>query len=217
MPTAQISTVIQPVAPQGLFRNEPFIDFSDSANVHAMQTALTRVGDMLGHEYELIIGGERSRTAEKIESLNPARPAQVVGVHQKAGLEHAERAMKAALQAFATWQYVAVEERAALLLQAAELIRKRKFEFCAWLTYEVGKNRVEADADVAETIDFLEFYGREALRLDQAKTFSSTEPLSSQKSKRAKLALSAKTWRFLRSGAISRWWRSTRCWFGVSL
>src|SRR5271156_1178383 len=165
MPTAQISTVIQPVAPRGLFHNEPFLDFRDSANVHAMQTALTRVGDMLGHEYDIIIGGERSRTAEKIESLNPARPAQVVGVHQKAGLEHAERAMKAALQAFASWQYVAVEERAALLLQAAELIRKRKFEFCAWLTCEVGKNWVEADADVAETIDFLEFYARAALRL----------------------------------------------------
>jgi len=170
MPTAQISTVIQPVAPKGVFHNEPFIDFSDSANVHAMQAALTRVGDTLGHEYELIIGGERSRTADKIESLNPARPAQVVGVHQKAGLEHAERAMKAALEAFATWQYVAVEERAALLLQAADLIRKRKFEFCAWLTYEVGKNWVEADADVAETIDFLEFYAREALRLAQATT-----------------------------------------------
>jgi 1-pyrroline-5-carboxylate dehydrogenase len=65
MPTAQISTVIQPVAPHGVFRNEAFIDFSDSKNVHAMQTALTRVGDMLGHEYDLIIGGERSRTAEK--------------------------------------------------------------------------------------------------------------------------------------------------------
>ncbi len=170
MPTAQISTVIQPVSPKGVFRNEPFIDFSDFENVHAMQAALTRVGDMLGHEYELIIGGERSRTTEKIESLNPARPAQVVGVHQKAGLEHAERAMQAALDAFATWQYVAVDERAALLLQTAELIRKRKFEFCAWLTYEVGKNWVEADADVAETIDFLEFYAREALRLAQATT-----------------------------------------------
>ncbi len=170
MPTAQISTVIQPVAPRGAFHNEPFIDFRDSENVHAMQAALTRVGDMLGHEYELVIGGERSRTADKIESLNPARPAQVVGVHQKAGLEHAERAMRAALEAFATWQYVAVEERAALLLQTAELIRKRKFEFCAWLTYEVGKNWVEADADVAETIDFLEFYAREALRLAEATT-----------------------------------------------
>jgi 1-pyrroline-5-carboxylate dehydrogenase len=170
MPTAQISTVIQPVAPRGAFHNEPFIDFRDSENVHAMQAALTRVGDMLGHEYELVIGGERSRTTDKIESLNPARPAQVVGVHQKAGLEHAERAMRAALEAFATWQYVTVEERAALLLQTAELIRKRKFEFCAWLTYEVGKNWVEADADVAETIDFLEFYAREALRLAGATT-----------------------------------------------
>ncbi len=170
MPTAQISTVIQPVAPRGLFHNEPFIDFHDPENVHAMHAALTRVGDMLGHEYELVIGGERMRTAEKIESLNPARPAQVVGVHQKAGLEHAERAMEAALEAFASWQYVPVEERAALLLQAAELIRQRKFEFCAWLTYEVGKNWVEADADVAETIDFLEFYAREALRLAGATT-----------------------------------------------
>src|SRR5271154_2061301 len=170
MSTAQISTVIQPIAPRGEFRNEPFIDFHDSENVHAMQAALTRVGDMLGHEYELVIGGERSRTADKIESLNPARPAQIVGVHQKAGLEHAERAMQAALEAFATWQYVAVEERAALLLHTAELIRRRNFEFCAWLTYEVGKNWVEADADVAETIDFLEFYAREALRLAQATT-----------------------------------------------
>jgi 1-pyrroline-5-carboxylate dehydrogenase len=170
MSTAQISTVIQPIAPRGEFRNEPFIDFHDSENVHAMRAALTRVGDMLGHEYELVIGGERSCTASKIESLNPARPAQVVGVHQKAGLEHAERAMRAALEAFSTWQFVTVEERAALLLQTAELIRKRKFEFCAWLTYEVGKNWVEADADVAETIDFLEFYAREALRLARAIT-----------------------------------------------
>ena len=170
MPTTQISTVIQPVAPHGVFRNEPFVDFRNAENIHAMQAALTHVGDLLGHEYELIIGGQRSRTGEKIESLNPARPAQVVGIHQVAALEHAERAMKAALEAFATWQYVAVAERAALLLQTAELIRKRKFEFCAWLTYEVGKNWVEADADVAETIDFLEFYAREALRLAAATT-----------------------------------------------
>jgi 1-pyrroline-5-carboxylate dehydrogenase len=170
MPTAQISTVIQPVAPKGAFRNEPFIDFHTAENTHAMQAALTRVGDLLGHEYELIIGGQRSRTVDKIKSLNPARPSQIVGIHQVAGLEHAERAMKAALEAYDTWQFVAVEERAALLLQTADLIRKRKFEFCAWLTYEVGKNWAEADADVAETIDFLEFYAREALRLAGATT-----------------------------------------------
>ncbi|MBW4026962.1 MAG: L-glutamate gamma-semialdehyde dehydrogenase [Acidobacteria bacterium] len=170
MSTAQISTVILPLSPKGPFRNEPFTNFHDHANAHAMKEALVRVGDMLGHEYELVIGGERLRTAEKIRSVNPARPAQVVGVHQKAGAEHVEQTMQAALAAFEHWQYVAAEERAALLLKAAEIIRERKFEFCAWLTYEVGKNWAEADADVAETIDFLEFYAQEALRLAAATT-----------------------------------------------
>jgi len=135
-----------------------------------MKEALVHVGDLLGHEYELVIGGEHLRTSGKIESHNPAKPAQVVGIHQKAGAEHAEKAMQAALKAFETWKSAPVEERASLLLNAAEIIRTRKFEFCAWLTYEVGKNWAEADADVAETIDFLEFYAREALRLAQATT-----------------------------------------------
>jgi 1-pyrroline-5-carboxylate dehydrogenase len=91
-------------------------------------------------------------------------------VHQKAGAEHAEQAMAAALKAFENWSRTATEDRVSLLLGAAEIIRTRKFEFCAWLTYEVGKNWAEADADVAETIDFLEFYAREALRLAAATT-----------------------------------------------
>ena len=165
MATVALPTVIRPRSPQGEFKNEPFVDFSRHDNAQAMRQALIRVGDMLGHEYELVIGGERLRTKGKIESRNPSRPAQIVGIHQKAGAEHAEQAVEAALRAFATWQYVPVEERASLLLNAAEIIRERKFEFCAWLTYEVGKNWAEADADVAETIDFLEFYAREALRL----------------------------------------------------
>ncbi|MGC2545325.1 MAG: aldehyde dehydrogenase family protein, partial [Silvibacterium sp.] len=170
MATIEIPTVILPRTPQGEFRNEPFVDFSRHENAHAMREALTRVGDMLGHEYELVIGGERLRTTAKIVSRNPARPEQVVGIHQKAAAEHAEKAMQAALRAFETWQYTPAEERASLLLRAAEIIRDRKFEFCAWLTYEVGKNWAEADADVAETIDFLEFYARAALRLARATT-----------------------------------------------
>jgi len=170
MATVVLPTVIRPRSPQGEFKNEPFVDFSRHDNAQAMREALIRVGDMLGHEYELVIGGERLRTKGKIESRNPSRPAQIVGIHQKAGAEHAEQAVEAALRAFATWQYVPVEERASLLLNAAEIIRERKFEFCAWLTYEVGKNWAEADADVAETIDFLEFYAREALRLASTTT-----------------------------------------------
>jgi 1-pyrroline-5-carboxylate dehydrogenase len=170
MATLQTPTVILPRSPQGEFKNEPFIDFSKHENAHAMKEALTRVGDLLGHEYELIIGGERLRTSGKIESRNPARPAQIVGIHQKAGAEHAEKAMQSALEAFEKWKYSSVNDRTSLLLNAAEIIRTRKFEFCAWLTYEVGKNWAEADADVAETIDFLEFYAREALRLSKATT-----------------------------------------------
>jgi 1-pyrroline-5-carboxylate dehydrogenase len=170
MPTAELSTVIELRAPEGAFVNQPFTDFSREDIARAMRGALAKVGDQLGREYDLVIGGRRLRTSGKIESRNPANPAQVVGVHQKAGAEHAEQAMQAALQAFESWKRVSVEERASLLLRAAELLRERKLEFCAWLTYEVGKNWGEADADVAETIDFLEFYAREVLRLSQATT-----------------------------------------------
>jgi 1-pyrroline-5-carboxylate dehydrogenase len=170
MATVTLPTEIQPRSPQGEFRNEPFTNFKDPETARQTHAALDLVASQLGHEYDLIIGGHRLRTEGKIRSLNPARPAQVVGVHQKAGAEHAEKAMQAALGAFEIWSRTSVETRVSLLLNAAAIIRQRKIEFCAWLTYEVGKNWVEADADVAETIDFLEFYAREALRLAEAQT-----------------------------------------------
>ena len=170
MATATLPTSIQPRAPQGGFKNEPFTDFKNAENAREMRAALDLVASQLGREYDLVIGGERFKTEGKIKSLNPARPAQVVGVHQKAGAEHAEQAMECALTAFEAWRRVPVADRVSLLLGAAEIIRQRKFEFCAWLTYEVGKNWAEADADVGETIDFLEFYSREALRLAGATT-----------------------------------------------
>jgi 1-pyrroline-5-carboxylate dehydrogenase len=170
MATVTLTTEIEPRSPQGEFRNEPFTNFKDPETAREMKAALDSVAGHLGHEYDLIIGSQRLRTEGKIKSLNPARPSQVVGVHQKAGAEHAEKAMRAALEAFESWSRTSVETRVSLLLSAAQIIRKRKLEFCAWLTYEVGKNWAEADADVGETIDFLEFYSREALRLAQAKT-----------------------------------------------
>jgi 1-pyrroline-5-carboxylate dehydrogenase len=170
MATVPLPTEILRRAPQGTFQNEPFTDFKTPENRRKMQEALELVGAQLGREYPLIIGGHRLKTEGKIRSLDPSRPSQVVGVHQKAGAEHAEQAMQAALRAFDLWSRSTVDERTSLLLAAAEIIRKRKFEFCAWLTYEVGKNWAEADADVGETIDFLEFYAREALRLADART-----------------------------------------------
>jgi 1-pyrroline-5-carboxylate dehydrogenase len=156
-----------PLAP---FANEPFLDFSDPDIKRQQQAALAAVASELGREYDLVIGGQRVRTEAKIRSVNPARPAQLVGLHQAAGPEHAPVAMAAAQAAFPAWAATPVSTRVEFLFRAATLIRERKFLFNAWLAYEAGKNWAEADADTAECIDFLEFYAREALKLDAATT-----------------------------------------------
>ena len=170
MSTFSLPPELAAAAPQGLFRNEPFVDFSMAENKRRMEQALAQVGNGMGREYDMIVGGKRLRTSGKIVSTNPARPKEIVGIHQRASEEHVEEAVQAAHTAFASWSRTPVAERADLLFRVARRIRERSFEFCAWLTLEVGKNWAEADADVGETIDFLEFYGREALRLDGATT-----------------------------------------------
>src|SRR5438309_328731 len=141
------------------------MDFRNAENARAMRTAIDKVRGELGREYDLVIGGERVRTAEKIRSVNPANPAQVIGVHPKAGQEHVEPAMQAALAAFETWKHTGWEERAGLLFRTADILRRRKLEFNAWLVLEVGKNYDEAEADTCEAIDFCELYARQALHL----------------------------------------------------
>ena len=158
-----MATLEAPTRPQirlheGPFVNEPLTNFGKEENARKMRAALEKVRGQLGREYDLIIGGKRVRTKDKIKSINPAKPSQVVGLHQKAGKEHVEPAMQAALEAFESWSQASVEERSALLFRAGDLLRERKFEFCAWLVFEVSKNWAEADADIAETIDFCEYY-----------------------------------------------------------
>src|SRR5258708_8066001 len=133
-----------------------------------MRAALDPVRGQLGREYDVVIGGRRIRTADKIKSLNPARRSQVVGMHEKAGKEHVEPAMQAALEAFESWSRTSFEERISLLFRASDLLRERKFELMAWLVFEVSKNWAEADADIGETIDFCDYYAREAQRLSHA-------------------------------------------------
>jgi 1-pyrroline-5-carboxylate dehydrogenase len=160
-------TLCVPTTP---FKNEPLTDFGNAENARKMKAALTKVRAELGREYDMVIGNRLIKTTEKIKSVNPAKPSEVVGVFQSAGREHVEPAIQAAQQAFETWKRVSVEQRASLIHTVAGILRERKFEFAAWMVFEVGKNWAEADADIAETIDFAEFYAREALRLAQAKT-----------------------------------------------
>jgi 1-pyrroline-5-carboxylate dehydrogenase len=152
------------------FKNEPFLDFSRAENQRRMKEAIAKVRAQLGREYDLIINGERYKTEKKFTSINPSKPSEIIGTFQNAGAEDVQPAMDAALKAFETWSKVPVEERAQLLLRVAAAIRERKFEWAAWMVLEVGKNWAEADADVGETIDFAEFYAREALRLSTAET-----------------------------------------------
>ncbi len=146
------------------FKNEPFTDFSKPANKKAMEKALAKVRAQLGQEHPLVIGKEEIKTQDKLYSYNPAKPSEVIGIYQKATADLASKAVETAAATFEIWKNVPAKKRAEYLFKAAALMRKRKFEFSAMLTYEVGKTWPEADADTAEAIDFMEFYGREALR-----------------------------------------------------
>jgi 1-pyrroline-5-carboxylate dehydrogenase len=150
------------------FRNESFGDFSSSDRRVAMQRALRDISNMLGATYPLIIGGERITTSETIASVNPAEPRKVVGYACKADAELANQAIEVATAAFATWQHVPVAARAGVILRTAAMMRRRRAELATWMVYETSKSWVEADADVAEAIDFCDFYARSALQLQGA-------------------------------------------------
>lgn len=130
-----------------------------------MAAALKSVAAELGKDYDLVLGGERVSTPEKLISYNPGDKEQVVGCFSKADPELAERAIADAEKAFPSWSRTPAGERVRLLVEWARTLRERKFEYAAWMVYEVGKTWAEADADVAEAIDFAEFYAREMLRL----------------------------------------------------
>jgi len=150
------------------FTSEPGTDFSQPENVAAFRAALDVVRSQRDQIHPLYIGGEKISTAETIASLNPANPGEIVGCVSKATPELAARAVEAAAEAFETWRYVPYDERARYLFETARLMRARKHQFSALMVLEAGKSWLEADLDTAETIDYLEYYGREMLRLGPA-------------------------------------------------
>lgn len=149
------------------YKTEPLTDFSIEANKKAFEDALKKVEGYLGAEYDLVIGGERVKTEEKIVSYNPANKEEVIGYVSKANQELAEKAMQVADATFDTWRKSKPEMRADILFRAAAIVRRRKHEFSALMVKEAGKPWAEADADTAEAIDFLEYYGRQMLKLKE--------------------------------------------------
>jgi 1-pyrroline-5-carboxylate dehydrogenase len=161
------TTTLEPVQSLPAFANEPVADFSKRANRDAMEKALADVRAQFGREYDLLVGGSRQKTPDKLKSLNPSRPSEVVGIHNKATAVLAKEAVEFAFDYFPQWSATHAEPRVEMLLRTAALIRERRFEFDAWLVYEAGKTWPEAEADVAEAIDFCEYYARQMLRLSK--------------------------------------------------
>jgi len=157
------------------FRNETYYNFSDPAIAAKQREALDKVRSEFGKEYPNYIDGKESVTAAKIRSINPSNISETVGVFQSATQQDAEAALQAAWKAFASWKTVPAAERAEYLFKAADVVRSRRMEINAWMISEAGKNYLEADADTCEAIDFLEFYGREALRYAQPQPLTRIE------------------------------------------
>lgn len=163
------------------FKNEPLTNFVDKKNKKAFQDALERIRERFNNEYPLLIGDKKIITDDKLISYNPSKKDEIVGTFQKATPELAEKAIKTAYETFSFWKTVKPKKRAKYLLRAAKLMRKRKHLFSAMMVYEEGKNWIEADADTAEAIDFMEFYAREMLR------YSGKQPIVKYPGEKGKL------------------------------
>ena len=159
-----------PAAPggPGPFRNHPMPDFTRAGEREAFPRALAQVRRQLGRLYPLHIGGTDVETKDVEPSWNPARPSEIVGRVCQAGVEDTAAAIAAARRAFPAWRDTPPSERAAILRRAAAAARERFDELCAWQVLEVGKQWDQAHGDVAEAVDFLEYYAREIERLGGA-------------------------------------------------
>lgn len=149
------------------FHNEPATDFSHRDKQRLMLAALDDVSTQLGRFYPLVIGGEEVDTDTRLPSYNPSHQRQLVGVTGVADRRHVERAVAAAQAAAAEWRNFGAAGRAMYLRAAAQTMRQRRFELSSWIVFESGKGWREADADVAEAIDFCEFYAAGAVAMEQ--------------------------------------------------
>ncbi len=147
------------------FQNEPPADFSKSENRRKMQEALVTVREGFNRKYPLYIGDKEILTEKEIVSFNPAKQDEVVGRVSSASAKEIEMAISEARKAWETWKCVRISERAAYLFRVAEMMRDKRFELAGLQIYEVGKSWKEADSDVSEAIDYLEYYGSEMQRL----------------------------------------------------
>ncbi len=146
---------------------ERYSDFSDPANAKKYRAGIDRVTAKLAERALLVIGGKELDTKASIESVDPSEPSRLVGSSASASRGDVDDALDAAWIAYADWSRRTAEERAAVVHRVGDIIAERKFEMAAWQSYEAGKNWAEAEADVAEAIDFCRYYAHQAIRMSE--------------------------------------------------
>jgi len=148
------------------FRNERTFPGVDDPRVRkAFPLAIAHVRSQLGRTYPLHIDGRDIATRATLDSINPANPREVIGRVCQADTSQAQAALEAAERALPMWRDVDPAQRAQYLVAAADVARRRILEYSVWQVLEEGKQWGQAYNDVAEGIDFLEYYAREMIRL----------------------------------------------------
>ena len=171
-PVNAIAAAPEPLArkprPAGTFINAANTDFTIAANRDKQRAALKDYeATKIGRKWPVIVNGKKISDRPFLPSVNPARPAQVVGYWAKGTVADAEAAVAASVAYFPKWRATPVADRAAILMRAADLMEARRFEINSLLILEAGKPWVEADGDLSEAIDFLRFYAIEMVKLDK--------------------------------------------------
>lgn len=156
-----------PDAPPEAFRNQPPLQLHLESERERFAAALERVRSSSGKTLPVVVNGRAVETGRFIDSLNPASPGELIArVHAARG-EDVDAAVASAQAALGGWRRLPVRNRGQVLFTAAELIRRWRYDLAALVVLEVGKGWRESDVEVCQAIDYLEYYGREAVRLGQ--------------------------------------------------
>lgn len=165
--------------PREEFKNATLLDFSLSDTRQALTTAITTTRDRLVHKPELvapIIDGIASATAQLVDVRICEDPTKKIGSVSLANVELCKHAVEALSQAYPRWRNTAVEERAEILFRTAAIFEQRRNDLVSLMVLEEGKQWSEADADLAEAVDFCNYYALEALKLGRGERLGKSYP-----------------------------------------
>jgi 1-pyrroline-5-carboxylate dehydrogenase len=151
-----------------VFRNEntfqKYMNSGDEKDFHSQyELAVKAVELEFGKNFPIIINGRKVTGRKKVIHSSPNNRDITLGHVQQASSKQVSQAIAAAAQAFKTWGNTDYSYRLRIFEKIVGLMRGRKFELAAWLSFENGKNRYEAIADVDEAIDFINYYIEEII------------------------------------------------------